>query len=98
MTDEKKRSKIRFNGLGCFFIVAAVYLVIAIISQQTTINALSSEIKTTAEMIDDKKNEVAELEDQAELYSQSDEIERIARDELGLVRSDETVFVDVTGK
>lgn len=98
MTDEKKRSKVRFNGIRCFFIILAVYLLIAIVGQQSKINALKGEIDRTNDMIAEKNSEVAELEDQKELYAQGDEIERIARDELGFVRSDETVFVDVTGK
>ena len=98
MTYEKKRGKKRFKGLNCFLIVLAVYFAVAIAGQQGKINALTGEIKHTSDMIDSKKNEVSVIEDQTELYSQNDEIERIARDELGLVRSDETVFVDVTGK
>ena len=98
MTDEKKRKKSRFSGKRCFLIVLAVYFLFAIAGQQSKINALNNDIKQTNQMIEDKSKEVAELEDKEKLYSQNDEIERIARDRLGLVRSDETVFVDVTGK
>lgn len=98
MTYEKKRKKTRFNGKRCFLIVLSAYFLIAIIGQQSKINALSTEIKQTSQMIDSKQKEIAELEDKDKIYSQNDEIERIARDRLGLVRSDETVFVDITGK
>lgn len=98
MTYEKKRKKSRFNGKYCFLIVLTVYFFIAIIGQQSKINALDTEIKQTNQMITEKEKEVAELEDKEKSYSQNDEIERIARDRLGLVRSDETVFVDITGK
>ena len=98
MIHEKKRSRLRLNGKSCFMIVLAVYFVIAIAGQQSKLNALQSEIESTSGLIEEKNKEVAELTDKAELYSQNDEIERIARERLGFVRSDETVFVDVTGK
>ena len=98
MTDEKKRKKSRLNGKKCFLIVLSVYFLVAIVGQQSKINNLTAEIKQTNQMIEDKNKEVDKLKDKETLYLQNDEIERIARDRLGLVRSDETVFIDVTGK
>ena len=98
MPDKKNRKKRRLNGKNCCLLILAVYFIVAIIGQQSKLNALAGEIKETSLMIDEKSKEVELLNDKEKLYSQNGEIERIARDRLGFVRSDETVFIDITGK
>ena len=98
MVGEKRTKKPLLNGKRCVLIAIALYFVFAIVGQQSKLNALGNEIEQTSRMIEEKNKEVEQLGDKEKLYSQNDEIERIARDKLGFVRSDETVFVDVTGK
>ena len=98
MAGEKRTKKPLLNGKRCVLFAIALYFVFAIVGQQSKLNALGNEIEQTSRMIEEKNKEVEQLGDKEKLYSQNDEIERIARDKLGFVRSDETVFVDVTGK
>ena len=99
MTNEKKRrNKKRFNLKSCLVIALGIYIIIAIILQQPQINSLEKSRAETEAMIQEKQRKSAELDDAADICSSDDYVERTARESLGLVRSDETVFVDVTGK
>ena len=100
MTDEKERtkSKKRFNFKACFLFALAIYMIVSICGQQSQINSLNGSIAETSAKIAQKQQEAAEIDDAAELYASDEFVERVARNSLGFVRSDETVFVDVTGK
>lgn len=95
---EKKARKTRFKFKTCFALVLIMYFAISIVGQQSKLNTLNSAIADYNEQIKEKKNELAAVEDKQKTGTSDAAIEHIARERLGLVRSDETVFVDITGK
>ncbi|MBO4897277.1 MAG: septum formation initiator family protein [Clostridia bacterium] len=99
MTDEKgRKNKRRFNFKSWLVVALAVYMISFMYGQQIQINNLNKSIAETEAMTREKQQKSAEIDDAAEMYSSDEFVERVARDSLGFVRSDETVFVDVTGK
>jgi len=45
-----------------------------------------------------RKMSLTNSSDMVGVYQSDEFVEKVARERLGLVRSDETVFIDVTGK
>lgn len=75
-----------------------MYLSYALISQQTSIRVADKDISRLEEEIRAAESQLDMVED-LDAESKSDEyIEKVAREKLGLVLPDETVFVDVTGR
>ncbi len=74
--------------------VAILGLVITMISQQTTMSKLSSEEKTLNQKIQTEKDEKARMEKQLEEPNELERIEQIAREQLGMLKPGERVFVD----
>lgn len=98
MVSEKKHMRRQFNFKACFIVVLTAYMIIAICGQQSKIDALGEEIGRAHELIEDKQTEASLVEDKEKVYRSDEFIERVARERLGFVRADETVFVDITGK
>lgn len=89
------------NGFktGHLIILIAVCLVfIVFIKQQITINRNNNEIKTINEQIEAENNKAKEIKEKEKQYATDEYVEQIARDELGLVKPDEKVFVDSGNK
>ena len=95
--NEKKAKTPRFKLKTLIAVVFIAYFAVSIIGQQSAINELNGTIGEYNAKIEDKKSELAALEDKKKTGATDEAIESIARERLGLVRSDETVFVDVTG-
>jgi len=93
----KKAKKSHFSLKMCLMVILVVYFSISIIGQQSDINALNGTINEYNSKISDKNSELNAIEDEIKNSGSDSTVERIARERLGLVRSDETVFVDVTG-
>ena len=74
--------------------VAILGLVITMISQQTTMSKLSSEEKTLNQKIQTEKDEKARMEKQLEEPNELERIEQNAREQLGMLKPGERVFVD----
>ena len=75
-----------------------MYLSYALISQQATIRLSDKDILRLKEEIRAAETKLDMVED-LDAESKSDAyIETVAREKLGLVLPDETVFVDVTGR
>lgn len=95
---EKKTRKTHFKFKTCFALALIAYFTVSIVGQQSKLNDLNSTIAEYNTKIEEKQSELAAVEDKKKSSTSDDTIEHIARERLGLVRSDETVFVDVTGK
>ncbi len=63
-------------------------------SQQTAMSKLSAEEKNINAKIQEQQEEKARLEKQLEDTSELERIEQIAREQLGMLKPDERVFVD----
>lgn len=91
----KKKKKAPFSRLITLVLCVAILgLVITMISQQTTMSKLSSEEKTLNQKIQTEKDEKARMEKQLEEPNELERIEQIAREQLGMLKPGERVFVD----
>lgn len=79
-------------------VVVFVIVAITFIRQQGEINDYNDKIEEINSQIAYEEKHSKELEEKSELYSSDDYIEKVARDELGLVKADEKVFVDANSK
>ena len=93
-TRKTRKLKIEF----CFALALAIYLVCAIINQQSVITNNSKEISELSEQLAQTEQELEEINDSAAEYSSDEFVEKVARERLGLVRPDETIFIDVTNE
>ncbi len=75
-----------------------VYLCFALVRQQVVLHDAGKQISQLESAITQAETELSEVQD-LDAFSHTDAyIERVAREKLGLVLPDETVFVDVTGR
>lgn len=81
-------------------LILVVFVIVAFtfIRQQGEINDYNDKIEEINSQITAEKEHSKELAQKDELYSSDDYIEKVARDELGLVMADEKVFVDANSK
>lgn len=79
-------------------LVVFVIVAITFIRQQGEINDYNDKIDEINSQITYEEKHRKELQEKDELYSSDDYIEKVARDELGLVMADEKVFVDANSK
>lgn len=81
-------------------LILVVFVIVAItfIRQQGEINEYNNKIEEINSQIAYEEKHSKELEEKSELYSSDDYIEQVARDELGLVKADEKVFIDANSK
>ncbi len=81
-------------------LILVVFVIVAItfIRQQSEINDYNDKIDEINSQITYEEKHNKELQEKNELYSSDDYIEKVARDELGLVKADEKVFVDANSK
>ncbi len=100
MNKRKNQRKIgrKLNIRSLIMVGFIMYLSYALISQQTSIRLADKDISRLENEIRAAESQLDMVED-LDAESKSDEyIEKVAREKLGLVLPDETVFVDVTGR
>lgn len=98
MKKRKTQKKRRFGYKFWFMSFIVVYVLYAFIQQQFALNNYNREISSLKSDIEEMENELTKLNDLESVYKSDEFIERVARERLGFVRSDETLFVDITGK
>ncbi len=77
--------------------LVAIYFCVMFISQQMTINESKKKIAELESEIKNVREESKRLEDEIENAESRETIERIAREELGLVYPDERKYIDSNG-
>lgn len=92
----KKLRKLNIRFLAMVGLI--MYFCCALIGQQTSLRASDAEITQLEEKIAAAETQLAEVEEMETLSRSDAYIEKVAREKLGLVLPDETVFVDVTGQ
>lgn len=92
---ENKKKKSVF--LRIVLLAFAVYIVISVGGLQLELIKKWKELATLTTIRDEKTTKVNELTALLENGTESDFIERAAREKLGYVYSDEQVFVDLSG-
>lgn len=93
-TVRKKKKKSRVNIVTlvlCFFIV---FLGVKIICQQPTLSKLYAEKSTLEQKLEEQKNEQTKIAKQKEAPNELERVEQIAREQLGMLKPGERVFVD----
>ena len=90
-----KKAKVPTNRLLTVVICIAIAgLLVTMISQQITMSKLSAESETLSGKILEQKEEKAKIDKQLEAPNELERVEQIARDQLGMLKSGERVFID----
>lgn len=93
----KHKNNVTGRLLMIFGMAGFVYLVFNLVVCQVNISTKQQELNTVQDSLNNQLAENEELERELS-GSDSEIIERAARDELGYARPNERVFVDVSGK
>ncbi|MBR4030579.1 MAG: septum formation initiator family protein [Clostridia bacterium] len=90
-----KKRKVSTNKLLTIVLCAAIAgLSVTMISQQVTMSKLSKETGTLEAKINEQKEEKAKIDKQLEAPNELERVEQIARDQLGMLKPGERVFID----
>ena len=89
---KKRKNKFLWRGL---FLLAAVYVVVSVISLRLQINEAQQKLTLLAEQLKQQEMENLKLDDLLSADEQQ-QIEQTARDKLGLVYPDERVYIDIS--
>lgn len=92
MAKNRKKKKIIWTKL--FVFIFFLYALFVIANQQFTIYKLNKTKKEISKEIEVSKMENEKLKDMLKNASDMEHIERMAREQLGLVKPEETVYVD----
>lgn len=90
-----KKRKVSTNKLLTIVLCAAIAgLSATMISQQVTMSKLSKETGTLEAKINEQKEEKSKIDKQLEAPNELERVEQIARDQLGMLKPGERVFID----
>lgn len=92
----KKKKKYRIDYVRVMLIVCLVYFSVTFVKQQFKINEYTVKINSIKQDIADANQEIESLNETKEKASDSEYIEQIAREELGLVKPYEKIFIDIS--
>lgn len=96
-----KKTKFKFNILNCLVVVTAIVSVSMVVKGFMLQPIVSANYKK-AELLDYdiscENQRIAEINAMAEKVGTDEYIEKIAREKLGMIRSDEIVFIDISGQ
>ena len=87
-----KKRKLRFKNI--FMVVFMVYAVIILVNQQFSISELKDAEQAAASKIESVKKDNDKLEEMINNATSVEYIEKMAREQLGLVKSGERVYID----
>lgn len=90
----KRRLNPKKFAIAILVVFFAIYFVYIMIWQQMTINLKNNEIDALNEKIEDATAQTEKLKAELENLDDPEYLEKIARERLGLIRSNERVFVD----
>ena len=85
-------------GVGAVVVILALVMIIRGIGVQPDIIENKQTISELETKIAEEKERQAEVDDMRENMDKDEYVEKIARDKLGMVKSDEIVFIDVAEK
>jgi len=88
----KKQKKIRVRHI--ITLVIALYIGSTFIKQQKIINKLNSEKEQKQQEITSLKNDIKSLEGKIQYTDSLEYIEKIAREELKMIKPDEIIYID----
>lgn len=91
-TKTKKEKSFTSIMVFCFMLIFITAVCANLVAQSRNLCALKEEKAVLAQKIDEANNENIQLENQQEYYTSDVYIEKIAREQLGLIMPDEMVF------
>lgn len=92
---KKKNKKYRVDYLRVILIIGVVYFAVTFVKQQFSINEYNVKIESIKQDIALAEDKIEELNDTKSKVNDSEYIEKVAREELGLVKPYEKIFIDV---
>lgn len=96
-----KKTKFKMNILTCFVLitlVASVSMVVKGFMLQPIVSANYEKAEQLDYDISCENQRIAEINLMTEKVGTDEYIEKIAREKLGMIRSDEIVFIDISGQ
>ena len=91
----KKNKKYKVDYLRVTLIITLIYFSVTFVKQQLSINEYNVKISGVEQDIAEANEQIVELKEVAKKANDSDYIESVARNELGLVKPYEKIFIDV---
>lgn len=91
---EKRRKKKLFKIRYFLILIFGVYIISVFISQNRIISDLKEEKLQKEEEIEVLKAEIAEIQEKIEYNNSLEYIEKIAREELKMVKPNEIIYID----
>lgn len=89
----KKKYKVDWLRVG--FICFMVYFAVTITNQQLQINEYNVKLESIQTQIEEAETKTAEIRDSKTKTDDAEYIETVAREDLGLVKPYEKIFIDV---
>lgn len=93
--NNKTKKKYKVDYLRVILVVALVFFSITFVKQQFQINEYNVQIGSIQEDIASAKEKTQELKAVETKVNDAEYIEQVARDEFGLVKPYEKIFIDV---
>ncbi len=97
----KKKPVFKSNviiGLMIITVLASGTMIVKGVMQQPAISAYDERIAEIKEGIEYENQRIEEIDAVMEKVGTDEYIEKIAREKLGMIKSDEIVFVDISGQ
>lgn len=95
------KPKFRINALSCLVIitaVASISMVVKGIVLQPIVSANYEKAEQLDYDISCENQRIEEINRMTEAVGTDEYIEKVAREKLGMIRSDEIVFIDISGQ
>ena len=92
----KKKRKYRIDYVRILLIICVVYFSVTFVKQQFQINEYNVKIISVNQDIANANAKIEELNEIKENVDDPEYIEKIAREECGLVKPHERIFIDVS--
>lgn len=93
--DIPKKKRYKVDYVRVLFIITLVYFSVCFVRQQLSINDYNVKIESVNQDIDTANKKIEDLKSVKDKVNDASYIEKIAREECGLVKPYEKIFIDV---
>ena len=97
----QKKPKMKMNIIPCLVLVTVIasgVMVVKGFMQQPTVSAFDKRAEEIRKSIEYEQQRIEEIDAVMEKVGTDEYIEKMAREKLGMIKSDEIVFVDISGQ
>lgn len=94
---KRKKKQNRSIILKVLILGVCVYMIATLANLWTTLNSSKSQLSMLKKQYESEQNDIEELRAMLEDESNTQIIEKAARERLGYIYSDEQVFIDISG-